>query len=91
MLATLAGGEGRERRDSTYRRGALAWSKRLKTHVRVWKESMAYRVYSPIVTSYQKERERKERRRRVVTRVVGVVIAAAMLISLVVPAIYAGL
>ena len=62
-----------------------------KTRVCACGESMTHRVYSPIVTSYQKERERKERRRRVATRVVGVVIAAAMLISLVVPAIYAGL
>lgn len=70
---------------------AIVWRNGRKTRMRVRKESMTHRVYSPIVTSYQKERERKERRRRVVTRVVGVVIAAAMLISLVVPAIYAGL
>ena len=35
------------------------------------------------------EREMRERRRRVVTRTVYIVIAAAMLISVVVPAIYA--
>ena len=37
------------------------------------------------------EREVRERRRRIVVRTVCIVIAAAMLISLVIPAIYAGL
>ena len=37
------------------------------------------------------EREMRERRRRVVTRTVCIVIAVAMLLSLVIPAIYAGL
>ena len=37
------------------------------------------------------ERQARERRRRIMARVVCIVIAAAMLISLVVPAIYASL
>ena len=39
----------------------------------------------------QDERGNRERRRRTMVRAVCIVIAAAMLISLVVPAIYAGL
>ena len=39
----------------------------------------------------REEREMRERHRRVVTRAVCIVIAAALLISMVVPAIYAGL
>ncbi|WP_338024114.1 MULTISPECIES: hypothetical protein [Bifidobacterium] len=39
----------------------------------------------------QDERGQRERRRRTMVRAVCIVIAAAMLLSLVVPAIYAGL
>ena len=49
-------------------------------------------VYSRPVGDYRHdERQARERRRRIVVRAVCIVIAAAMLISLVVPAIYAGL
>ena len=49
-------------------------------------------VYSRPMSDYRHdEREARERRRRIVMRVVCIVIAAAMLISLVIPAIYAGL
>lgn len=43
------------------------------------------------MNNYQDSREQRETRRRTVVRVVCVVIAAAMLGSLVIPAIYAGL
>ncbi|HBJ97254.1 MAG TPA: hypothetical protein DDZ11_13055 [Lentisphaeria bacterium] len=47
--------------------------------------------FCPMSNDQRNEREMRERRRRVVTRTVCIVIAAAMLISVVVPAIYAGL
>lgn len=40
---------------------------------------------------YRTEREQRERRRRIIMRAVCVVIAVAMLGSLVIPAVYAGL
>ena len=43
------------------------------------------------MSDYRDEREQRERRRRTMVRTVCIVIAAAMLISVVVPAIYAGL
>ena len=43
------------------------------------------------MSDYRDEREQRERRRRTMGRTVCIVIAAAMLLSLVIPAIYAGL
>ena len=43
------------------------------------------------MSDYRDEREQRERRRRTMVRTVYIVIAAAMLLSLVIPAIYAGL
>lgn len=43
------------------------------------------------MSDYRDEREQRERRRRIMVRTVCIVIAAAMLLSLVIPAIYAGL
>lgn len=43
------------------------------------------------VSDYQDKREQHERRRRNVVRAVCLVVAAAMLLSIVIPAIYAGL
>ena len=43
------------------------------------------------MSDYRDEREQRERRRRTMVRPVCIVIAAAMLLSLVIPAIYAGL
>ena len=43
------------------------------------------------LSDYRDDREQRERRRRTMVRTVGIVIAAAMLLSLVIPAIYAGL
>ena len=43
------------------------------------------------MSDYRDEREQRERRRRPMVRTVCIVIAAAMLLSLVIPAIYAGL
>ena len=43
------------------------------------------------MSDYRDEREQRERRRRAMVRTVCIVIAAALLISMVVPAIYAGL
>lgn len=45
----------------------------------------------PIVNEYKADREQRERRRRMIVRTVCIVIAASMLLSLVIPAIYAGL
>ncbi|PWG64411.1 hypothetical protein DF196_09005 [Bifidobacterium callitrichidarum] len=48
--------------------------------------------YTPdLVSEYQDSRQQREHRRRTMVRVVCVVIAVAMLGSLVIPAIYAGL
>ncbi|WP_169241448.1 hypothetical protein [Bifidobacterium olomucense] len=48
--------------------------------------------YTPdLVSNYQDSRQQRENRRRIIVRVVCVVIAVAMLGSLVIPAIYAGL
>lgn len=44
-----------------------------------------------LVSNYQDSRQQRENRRRTIVRVVCVVIAVAMLGSLVIPAIYAGL
>ncbi len=44
-----------------------------------------------LVSDYQDSRQQRESRRRTIVRVVCVVIAVAMLGSLVIPAIYAGL
>lgn len=43
------------------------------------------------MSDYRAEREQRERRRRNIMRAVCIVIAAAMLVSLVIPAVYAGL
>lgn len=43
------------------------------------------------MSDYRTEREQRERRRRIIMRAVCVVIAVAMLGSLVIPAVYAGL
>ena len=43
------------------------------------------------MSDYRDEREQRERRRRTMVRTVCIGIAAAMLLSLVIPAIYAGL
>ena len=43
------------------------------------------------MSDYRDEREQRERRRRTMVRTVCIVSAAAMLLSLVIPAIYAGL
>ncbi|WP_277725022.1 hypothetical protein [Bifidobacterium catulorum] len=43
------------------------------------------------MNEYRKEREQRERRRRLVARAVCIVVAVGMLVSLVVPALYAGL
>ena len=43
------------------------------------------------MSDYRDEREQRERRRRTMVRTVCIVIAASMLLSLVIPAIYAGL
>ena len=43
------------------------------------------------MSDYRSEREQRERRRRTMVREVCIDIAAAMLLSLVIPAIYAGL
>ena len=43
------------------------------------------------MSDYRDEREQRERRRRTMVRTVCIFIAAAMLLSLVIPAIYAGL
>lgn len=43
------------------------------------------------MSDYRTEREQRERRRRIIMRAVCIVIAAAMLGSLVIPAVYAGL
>ena len=43
------------------------------------------------MSDYRDEREQRERRRRTMVRTVCIVIATAMLLSLVIPAIYAGL
>lgn len=43
------------------------------------------------MSDYRDEREQRERRHRTMVRTVCIVIAAAMLLSLVIPAIYAGL
>ncbi|WP_338154082.1 hypothetical protein [Bifidobacterium dentium] len=43
------------------------------------------------MSDYQNNREQRELRRRTVVRAVGIIIAAAMLLSVVIPAIYAGL
>ena len=43
------------------------------------------------MSDYRDEREQRERRRRTMVRTVCIVIAAAKLLSLVIPAIYAGL
>ena len=48
-------------------------------------------VYFGNVSDYQNNREQRERRRRTVVRAVGIIIAAAMLLSVFIPAIYAGL
>lgn len=44
-----------------------------------------------LVSNYQDGRQQRENRRRTIVRVVCVVIAVAMLGSLIIPAIYAGL
>lgn len=44
-----------------------------------------------LVSNYQDSRQQRENRRRTIVRVVCVVIAVAMLGSLIIPAIYAGL
>ena len=43
------------------------------------------------MSDYRDEREQRERPRRTMVRTVCIVIAVAMLLSLVIPAIYAGL
>ena len=43
------------------------------------------------MSDYRDEREQRERRRRTMVRTVCIVIAVGMLLSLVIPAIYAGL
>lgn len=43
------------------------------------------------MSDYRIEREQRERRRRIIMRAVCIVIAVAMLGSLVIPAVYAGL
>ncbi|WP_274518571.1 hypothetical protein [Bifidobacterium biavatii] len=43
------------------------------------------------MSDYKAEREQRERRRRSIVRAVCIVVSAAMLLSLVIPAIYAGL
>ena len=43
------------------------------------------------MSDYRDEREQRERRRHTMVRTECIVIAAAMLLSLVIPAIYAGL
>ncbi|WP_308283290.1 hypothetical protein [Bifidobacterium pluvialisilvae] len=43
------------------------------------------------MNEYRKEREQRERRRRLVARAVCIVVAVGMLVSLVIPALYAGL
>ena len=43
------------------------------------------------MSDYRTEREQRERRRRIIMRAVSIVIAVAMLGSLVIPAVYAGL
>lgn len=43
------------------------------------------------MSDYRTEREQRERRRRTIMRAVCIVIAVAMLGSLVIPAVYAGL
>ena len=43
------------------------------------------------MSDYRSEREQRERRRRTLVRAVCIVIAVAMLGSLVIPAVYAGL
>lgn len=43
------------------------------------------------MSDYRTEREQRERRRRIIMRAVRIVIAVAMLGSLVIPAVYAGL
>lgn len=43
------------------------------------------------MSDYRTEREQRERRRRIIMRAVFIVIAVAMLGSLVIPAVYAGL
>lgn len=43
------------------------------------------------MSDYRTEREQRERRRRITMRAVCIVIAVAMLGSLVIPAVYAGL
>jgi hypothetical protein len=44
-----------------------------------------------LVSEYQDSRQQRENRRRTIVRVVCIVVAVAMLGSLIVPAIYAGL
>lgn len=43
------------------------------------------------MSDYRTEREQRERRRRIIMRAVCIVIVVAMLGSLVIPAVYAGL
>lgn len=43
------------------------------------------------MSDYRTEREQRERRRRIIMRAVCIVISVAMLGSLVIPAVYAGL
>ncbi|MDF7665322.1 hypothetical protein [Bifidobacterium sp. ESL0682] len=43
------------------------------------------------MSDYRNERERREGRRRNIVRAICIVVAAAMLLALVIPAIYAGL
>lgn len=44
-----------------------------------------------LVSEYQDSRQQRENRRRTIVRVVCIVVAVAMLGSLIIPAIYAGL
>ncbi|WP_279324812.1 hypothetical protein [Bifidobacterium primatium] len=43
------------------------------------------------MNEYRNEREQRDRRRRMIARAVCIVVAVGMLVSMVVPALYAGL